>query len=75
LHEYPSDEFHEAVLIKFSKIQNARCAKIKLDKYNFYGNCLHVCYVPEYESTDDLREKLNERKNVVHAKCSKYGIL
>lgn len=24
LHEYPSDEFHEAVLIKFLKIQNAR---------------------------------------------------
>ena len=30
LHEYPSDEFHEAVLIKFNKIQNARYHTLKL---------------------------------------------
>ena len=73
LHEYPSDKFHEAVLIKFLKIQNARCAKIKLDKYNFFGNSLHVCYAPEYEEIIDLREKLNERRTIVEIKCKKYG--
>lgn len=74
LHEYPTcDEFHEVVLIKFLKIQNARCAKIKLDKYVFYGSSLHVCYVPEYEDLNDLREKLNERQVIVEIKCKKYG--
>ena len=46
-----------------------------MDKYNFYGNSLHVCYVPEYESLNDLREKLHERRNIVDIKCKKYGMI
>ena len=51
-----------------------RCAKIKLDNYNFFGANLHVCYAPEYETLDDLRDKINERKYIVSVKCKKYGL-
>ena len=44
-----------------------------MDNYNFYGGILHVCYSPEHESLDDLRDKLNERKFIVDLKCKKYG--
>ncbi len=73
LHEYPTEQFCDAFLIKFVKIQNARCAKIKLDNYGFFGGVLHVCYAPEYESLDDLRDKIIERKFIVSLKCQKYG--
>ena len=46
---------------------------MKLDGYNFFGSSLHVCYAPEYESVDDLRDKMNERKYIVNVKCNKYG--
>ncbi|CAF0775332.1 unnamed protein product [Brachionus calyciflorus] len=72
LDEYPCDKFCETILIKFNKIEHARTAKIKLDNYNFYGGSLHVCYAPEYESIEDTREKLNERKYIVSIKCKKY---
>jgi hypothetical protein len=78
LDEYPAMriedvEFCETALIKFQKIQHARTAKIKLDNYAFYGTCLHVCYAPEHESLDDVREKLTERRYIVAVKCKKYG--
>ena len=36
---------------------------------SFYGGILHVCYAPEYETVDDTREKLHERRRVVARKC------
>ncbi len=50
-----------------------RTAKLKLDNYNFFGKVLHVCYAPEFESIDDVRQKINERKFIVSFKCKKYG--
>ncbi len=44
-----------------------------MDNYCFYGKNLHVCYAPEFESLDDVQEKLNERKYIVSVKCQKYG--
>lgn len=72
LHDYPCEEHFDAYLIKYVKIQHARCAKIKLDDYNFYGSLLHVFYAPEHESLDDVREKISERKYIVSVKCNKY---
>ena len=40
--------------------------------YNFYGGLLHVFYAPEFESIEDVREKLNERRLIVDQKCKKY---
>jgi hypothetical protein len=62
------DEFFDTILIKFAQIQQARLAKCRIDDMNFMGSNLHVCYAPECESVDDLREKLHERRTIVQNK-------
>lgn len=42
-----------------------RAAKRHLDEKSFYGGVLHVCYVPEYESVEDTRLKLQDRRRYV----------
>ena len=65
LKEYPSESFEETFLVKYSKIENAIKAKIKLDNSVFFGSTLHVFYAPEYESSDDVLQKLNFRSSTV----------
>ncbi|CAL9691393.1 unnamed protein product [Knipowitschia caucasica] len=65
LDEYPAEEFTEVYLIKFQKIVSARAAKRRIDGKSFYGGILHVCYVPEYETVEDTRHKLRDRKNYI----------
>eukprot|EP00112_Aurelia_sp_Birch-Aquarium-sp1_P020336 Seg5218.1 transcript_id=Seg5218.1/GoldUCD/mRNA.D3Y31 product="RNA-binding protein 48" protein_id=Seg5218.1/GoldUCD/D3Y31 len=72
LDEYPAEEFTDVYWIKFKKIQSARFAKKKLDMRSFYGGVLHVCYAPEYETVEDTREKLRERRQQVARKCREY---
>jgi hypothetical protein len=62
------ERFIETILIKFVQINQARVAKCKLDDMNFMGSCLHICYAPECETVDDLREKLMERRTIVERK-------
>ncbi|CAF1557032.1 unnamed protein product [Rotaria magnacalcarata] len=62
------DAFFDTVLIKFLQIQQARYAKFRLDDINFMGSNLHICYAPECENVDDLREKFNERRTIVQRK-------
>ena len=50
-----------------------RFAKRKLDDTSFYGGVLHVCYAPEYESVDDTREKLQQRRIEVARQLRKLG--
>lgn len=57
--------FLETVLIKFVQIHQARLAKCKLDDMNFMGSVLHICYAPECETIEDLREKFIERRTNV----------
>ena len=64
-YEKKEGEFIDTAMIKFQRIDQARVAKCKLDDLNFLGSVLHVCYAPECESLDDLREKLVERRTVV----------
>ena len=66
--EFPTEEFCDVYWIKFKDINSARAAKKKLDNRSFYGKCLHVCYVPEYESVEDTREKLAHRRKVIAQK-------
>lgn len=63
------DRFLDTMLIKFARIQHARTAKCRLDDLNFMGSSLHVCYAPECETVEDLREKINERRSVVEHKA------
>ncbi|XP_028672930.2 RNA-binding protein 48 [Erpetoichthys calabaricus] len=65
LDDYPAEEFTEAYLIKFQKIQSARAAKRKLDEKSFFGGLLHVCYAPEFETLEDTREKLQDRRQFI----------
>ncbi|XP_061676031.1 RNA-binding protein 48 isoform X2 [Syngnathoides biaculeatus] len=65
LDEYPAEEFTEVYLVKFQKLTSARAAKRNIDEKSFYGGVLHVCYVPEYETVEDTRMKLQDRKRYV----------
>ncbi|XP_026155764.1 RNA-binding protein 48 isoform X2 [Mastacembelus armatus] len=65
LDEYPAEEFTEVYLIKFQKLTSARAAKRHMDEKSFYGGVLHVCYVPEYETVEDTRHKLQDRRRYV----------
>ena len=40
-----------------------------MDNRSFFGGLLHVFYAPEYESVEDTRHKLMERKRSVLRKC------
>ncbi|XP_062266583.1 RNA-binding protein 48 [Platichthys flesus] len=65
LDEYPAEEFTEVYLVKFQKLTSARAAKRHMDEKSFYGGLLHVCYVPEYESVEDTRFKLQDRRRYI----------
>ncbi|KAM4725742.1 RNA-binding protein 48 [Anableps anableps] len=65
LDEYPSEEFTEVYLVKFQKLTSARAAKRNMDEKSFYGGVLHVCYVPEYETVEDTRLKLQDRRGYI----------
>ncbi|XP_005388077.1 PREDICTED: RNA-binding protein 48 [Chinchilla lanigera] len=62
LDEYPAEDFTEVYLIKFMSLQSARIAKRKMDEQSFFGGLLHVCYAPEFETIEETRKKLEERK-------------
>ncbi|XP_071396867.1 RNA-binding protein 48 [Centroberyx affinis] len=65
LDEYPAEQFTEVYLVKFQKLPSARAAKRYMDEKSFYGGVLHVCYVPEYETVEDTRLKLQDRRRYV----------
>ena len=62
------EQFLDTMLIKYVQISHARVAKCRLDDLNFMGSNLHVCYAPECETLDDLKEKIQERKTIVRRK-------
>ncbi|GFS16616.1 RNA-binding protein 48 [Elysia marginata] len=69
LDEYPcEDKYTEVYLVKYKKIQSSRFAKRKLDEHSFFGGNLHVFYAPEYESCEETRDKLQDRRQVVAKK-------
>ncbi len=68
LDEYPSEPYTDVYWIKFSEIDSARIAKRKTDNHSFFGKNLHVCYAPEFESVQDTREKLQQRRKIIAAK-------
>lgn len=72
LDDYPCDQFTEVHLFKYKKIQSARFAKHRLDDWSFYGGVLHICYAPEFETVQETREKLWERRRIVEAKTRQY---
>ncbi|KAI9278353.1 hypothetical protein BDA99DRAFT_554001 [Phascolomyces articulosus] len=59
---HASDEFHDVIWIAFSTATAARKIKQQLDDRPFFTNILRVSYAPEYETADDVRNKLQERR-------------
>jgi len=44
---------------------SARHAKRKLDESAFYGSVLQVRYAPEYETAEETRQKLIDRRRTI----------
>ncbi|XP_027748983.1 RNA-binding protein 48 isoform X1 [Empidonax traillii] len=65
LDEYPAEQFTEVYLLKFQKLHCARVAKKKMDERSFFGSLLHVCYAPEFETVQETREKLQDRRKYI----------
>ncbi|XP_066053701.1 RNA-binding protein 48 isoform X2 [Chamaea fasciata] len=40
-------------------------AKKKMDERSFFGSLLHVCYAPEFETVQETREKLQDRRKYI----------
>ncbi|XP_031630076.1 RNA-binding protein 48 isoform X2 [Contarinia nasturtii] len=59
------EQFTDCYYVKYEKVHQARLAKARIDRKNFYGGILHVSYAPEYETVSDVREKLKYRKQDV----------
>ncbi|XP_048366325.1 RNA-binding protein 48 [Sphaerodactylus townsendi] len=60
--DYPAEEFTEVYVIKFQKIQSA---SQRVDEGDFFGSLLHVCYAPEFETVQETREKLQDRRKYI----------
>ena len=68
LDEYPSEPYTDVYWIKYADINSARCAKKKYDNKPFFGNELRIFYAPEYETVQETREKLQQRRRVIAKK-------
>lgn len=56
------EQFTEVFWSKFQKIYDARKCKRFMDAKEFYGGILHISYAPEYETKEELKDKLQKRK-------------
>ncbi|RIA84354.1 hypothetical protein C1645_418120 [Glomus cerebriforme] len=70
LDDYPCEEFTDVYWIKFQSLPQARAAKRKVDDQIFFSSHLRVRYGPEYETIEDTRQKLQDRRNVIYIKTS-----
>ncbi|CAG8679676.1 22535_t:CDS:2, partial [Cetraspora pellucida] len=73
LDDYPCEQFTDVYWIKFQSIAEARVAKRKVDDHSFFSSYLRVRYGPEYETIEDTRQKLQDRRNVVAIKTREYN--
>ncbi|CAG8749429.1 14076_t:CDS:2 [Gigaspora margarita] len=72
LDDYPCEKFTDVYWIKFQSIAEARVAKRKVDDHSFFSSYLRVRYGPEYETIEDTRQKLQDRRKVVAIKTREY---
>lgn len=57
------------------KLSGFRAAKRNMDEKSFYGGVLHVCYVPEYETVEDTRLKLQDRRSYIARAARSRGMI
>ena len=80
----PSAPFTQTVWVKYELISSARfvlsfglrtsLAKYKLNKSSFFGQDLWVQYAPEYETREDVQQKLDSRKIAVRQRLEELRI-
>ncbi|PKC68065.1 hypothetical protein RhiirA1_534455 [Rhizophagus irregularis] len=70
LDDYPCEEFTDVYWIKFQSLPQARVAKKKVDDHIFFSSSLRVRYGPEYETIEDTRGKLRDRRTVISIKTN-----
>ncbi|KAI8880773.1 hypothetical protein K501DRAFT_131055, partial [Backusella circina FSU 941] len=69
LDDHPScTETTDVFYIIYNEISSARKAKRLMDDKVFFTNRLRIYYVPEYESPQDIRDKFNERFQMMQKK-------
>lgn len=51
-----------------------RVAKKKMDERSFFGSLLHVCYAPEFETVQETREKLQDRRKYIAKATNQRGL-
>lgn len=52
-----------------------RVAKRHTDEKSFFGGQLHVCYAPEYETVEETRQKLQDRRRYINRVNQKAGMV
>ena len=62
------DQFCDVVLVVFHNAKAARKAKRTMDDRPFFANLLRVSYAPQYETVDDVRNKLLARRSPIKPK-------
>ncbi|KAJ0184404.1 hypothetical protein K1T71_000827 [Dendrolimus kikuchii] len=74
---YKTEKFTEAYHVLYERIQSARFAKKMTDGKGFYVEVLHVCYAPEFETLQETKQKLMQRRfdvarrlNTLHKQAS-----
>lgn len=45
-----------------------------MDEQSFFGGLLHVCYAPEFETVEETRKKLQERKAYISRTTKNKGM-
>lgn len=63
--ELDLEPFTEVYWVKFCKIFESRKCKRFMDAREFYGGILHISYAPEYETAEELKEKILKRSQEV----------
>ncbi|ORY98847.1 hypothetical protein BCR43DRAFT_488274 [Syncephalastrum racemosum] len=69
LDDHPNaTDLTDVVWVAFDSLASGRRAKKKLDDTPFFAQLLRVSYAPEYETMDDIRQKLVDRTvNVIRS--------
>ncbi|XP_017866854.1 PREDICTED: RNA-binding protein 48 [Drosophila arizonae] len=59
------EAFTDVYAAQFERLEHARRAKRQLDAKQFFGGILHISYAPERENSQELREKLLQRRKEI----------
>eukprot|EP01116_Phalansterium_solitarium_P010430 TRINITY_DN2518_c0_g2_i1.p1 TRINITY_DN2518_c0_g2~~TRINITY_DN2518_c0_g2_i1.p1 ORF type:complete len:328 (+),score=100.05 TRINITY_DN2518_c0_g2_i1:154-1137(+) len=72
LDQHPTaDAFNDVYWLQYRQLSDAQNAKRRTDDTVLVGKRLRVSYAPQFESIDDTRHKLAERRRIVRSRRSR----